>query len=100
VGRLRTVAARMATADTSAARVPDKVPDAFYRSSEWQATRARILKRDKGRCQRCGGRAGIVDHIVARRDGGTDADDNLRSLCRTCDNVLKEDHLGRRRGGG
>jgi 5-methylcytosine-specific restriction endonuclease McrA len=47
---------------------------------------------------RCGRRAIVCDHIISRRNGGSDDDSNLRSLCRTCDNRLKENHLDERRG--
>jgi 5-methylcytosine-specific restriction protein A len=52
---------------------------------DWEAIRARVLTRDRGRCtwiehnRRCPARATDVDHI--RRDGG-DGEENLRGLCR------------------
>ena len=78
----------------------DKRADPFYLSPEWKTTRVRILARDGHRCtiRGCDRPAVIVDHIVTRRSGGSDADDNLRSLCRVHDNGAKEDHLGQRRG--
>jgi 5-methylcytosine-specific restriction protein A len=57
--------------------------------SDWDKTRARILKRDRGLCIPClmGGRpapATQVDHIKPKAKGGTDADDNLQSICDDC----------------
>ena len=55
----------------------------------WSKTRRLILARDGHRCQL--GIAGIclsiateVDHIVPRAVGGSDALDNLRSVCHPC----------------
>jgi 5-methylcytosine-specific restriction endonuclease McrA len=80
-----------------------KMVDGFYKSAEWIALRKACLERDKYQCQLvlpgCMGRASIADHKVSRRNGGADNLANLRSVCRACDNRLKEDHLGRRRGG-
>jgi 5-methylcytosine-specific restriction protein A len=55
----------------------------------WRVLRARILKRDKYLCQPClkAGRvtpASAVDHIIPKAKGGTDADENLQSICRPC----------------
>lgn len=53
----------------------------------WKRTTKRILARDDHRCTwltdgtRCTARATDVDHIVNEANGGTDDDDNLRSLC-------------------
>lgn len=81
-----------------------KTVDSFYKSAEWIALRKACLERDKYQCQLvlpgCTGRAFIADHIVSRRNGGTNTLPNLRAVCRACDNRLKEDHLGRRRGSG
>lgn len=91
-------------AQKPAVRFPDKKADKFYTSPEWLRTRARILQRDGGRCTavwdgfRCESTATIVDHIKRRRDGGDESDGNLRSLCRACDNRLKEKWDGSRRG--
>lgn len=55
----------------------------------WRRIRERILKRDKGLCRSCAAiglirQATEVDHIVRKKDGGTDNDNNLQSLCSTC----------------
>lgn len=65
--------------------------------AEWEQTRKRILRRDKGLCQPClkSGRpkpARQVDHIInkaaAKQRGWTqeqiEADDNLQAICNEC----------------
>jgi 5-methylcytosine-specific restriction endonuclease McrA len=64
-------------------------------------TRPRIWERDQGRCQGpyCHAQppwslalaAAHVDHIRPLARGGSNADDNLRVLCRRC-HVLRADH--------
>ncbi|MBD2157025.1 HNH endonuclease signature motif containing protein [Leptolyngbya sp. FACHB-16] len=60
----------------------------------WQQTRKRIWRRDRGKCQGpyCEDkplgslplRHAHIDHIKELRYGGTNADSNLRTLCRFC----------------
>jgi 5-methylcytosine-specific restriction protein A len=59
---------------------------AYYKSLEWRAKRKRILKRDPFCVTGCGKLSRIVDHRIARENGGTDDDDNLQGLCTTCHN--------------
>jgi hypothetical protein len=47
----------------------------------WARLRTVALTRDHHRCVLCGARGNSVDHIVARHLGGSDALDNLRTLC-------------------
>lgn len=56
------------------------------RGSGWPALRRRIIARDGETCTVCGEwRTALeVDHIVPLKDGGTDADSNLRTLCHSC----------------
>ena len=82
----------------------EKTAEPFYATQEWKAAREACLKRAKYRCEvqlsDCQGRAFIADHIVSRRNGGAEYDQaNLRAICRSCDNKLKENHLGLRRRG-
>jgi 5-methylcytosine-specific restriction endonuclease McrA len=102
MGRLKTAPPRLAFAKQASIAMPAKVADPYYSSAEWKALRLACLKRDRFKCtvEGCGERACIADHIVSRRNGGADTLGNLRSLCRGHDNRVKEDHLGRRRGGG
>ena len=75
--------------------------DPFYRSSFWRRLRQQALARDKGICTTpgCLSVACVVDHIVPRSQGGGDTLNNLRSLCRDCDNQVKERGGKRNRGG-
>lgn len=55
----------------------------------WTQLRDRILKRDGGLCQPCLKQRRIavavaVDHVVAKADGGTDAESNLQAICEPC----------------
>lgn len=75
--------------------------------SEWDKTRARILERDKRRCQPCMREgyvtaANIVDHDVPKAEGGTDDDGNLQAICPRCHKAKTggEAARGRLRGGG
>lgn len=52
--------------------------------AEWAKTSKRILERDPI-CRICNRRRSKqVDHIIARREGGSEDDHNLRGLCRSC----------------
>jgi 5-methylcytosine-specific restriction endonuclease McrA len=72
---------------------------AFYRSPAWRLLREAVLARDGHRCQvrmfGCAGAATQVDHIVPRRQGGSDTDmSNFRSVCLPCHNRLRApEHL-------
>ena len=60
-----------------------------YCSREWYATRKRVLIRDAWQCQECSRvcsdkREAHVDHITPKAQGGTDAMENLRTLCVRC----------------
>jgi hypothetical protein len=53
----------------------------------WPSLRDAIFKRDGNRCKRCGGDGGgmlHVHHLVSKKNGGTDAPDNLVTLCPKC----------------
>jgi 5-methylcytosine-specific restriction protein A len=74
------------------ARAPDVArPNAHQRgycSAGWKAARREVLLRDAYQCQMCGacvsGRRAHVDHIVPKREGGSDEVSNLRTLCVSC----------------
>ena len=102
MARLKTLAPRLAFACQAIAEAVPKQADPYYSSSEWRALREARLALDGHRCTHpgCDARAIVVDHVVSRRNGGSDDLQCLRSLCRTHDNRFKEDHTGRRRGGG
>ena len=50
----------------------------------WRSIRSRILRRDQFICQYCNQEATTVDHVVPRRLGGNDSDENLVASCRRC----------------
>lgn len=66
--------------------------DSLVGTTYWSKTvRPRILRRDRYTCQVCHvlyGPARLdwldVDHIVERRDGGTDDPRNLQAICKPC----------------
>ncbi|MBI6550225.1 HNH endonuclease [Xenorhabdus lircayensis] len=64
--------------------------------SKWDKIRQRILKRDRHLCQQCLShervtQATMVDHIIPKAHGGTDADSNLSAICYGC-HKLKTAH--------
>lgn len=93
MGRIARLGTGIARLDQRTAAAPPKTADPFYLSAEWNAARAKALQRAGFRCEqvvegvRCPrGRKTrdrlIVDHIVERRDGGADLDqNNLQCLC-------------------
>lgn len=74
----------------------------------WMHARLRehVWRRDGYRCQACGALASstgdidgtsnvlCVDHVISRRNGGSNHPDNLQSLCRAC-NATKTAQLDR-----
>jgi 5-methylcytosine-specific restriction endonuclease McrA len=79
--------------------MPD--PDAYLRTAPWQRIREQKLKINP-MCETpgCRQRGVVVDHIRSRRDGGSNAMSNLRTLCLSCDAQIKEFPGGKRRNGG
>ncbi|MGI4856745.1 MAG: HNH endonuclease [Janthinobacterium lividum] len=68
----------------------------------WIRIRARVLARDNGLCLPClrAGRiapARHVDHIRNKREGGTDDESNLQSICIDCHKAKTARESGRRR---
>jgi hypothetical protein len=53
---------------------------------EWETRREEILERDGHTCRRCFRDKGHlqVHHIVPKSEGGSEADENLITLCRPC----------------
>ena len=49
----------------------------------WQQLRKQVLQEEPA-CRLCGALSSEVDHIIPKRDGGTDARSNLRGLCTRC----------------
>jgi 5-methylcytosine-specific restriction endonuclease McrA len=81
--------------------VPRHREQAHYQTADWRAKRERILVRDAFVCRACGrvvsGHEANVDHIVPLEDGGSDRDDNLQTLCRSCHGT--KTHAEQRRRG-
>lgn len=50
----------------------------------WRRVRVAILVRDLYTCRYCGAYAATVDHVLRRRDGGTDDPANLVAACWDC----------------
>jgi 5-methylcytosine-specific restriction enzyme A len=76
--------------------------DPFYRSPRWRSLREQRLRIDNQTCtvRGCGEPASVVDHVIARRNGGADLLHNLRSLCARHDKQVKELPNGKRRNNG
>jgi 5-methylcytosine-specific restriction endonuclease McrA len=55
---------------------------------QWRSIRSRILRRDQFICFYCSQEATTVDHVIPRRLGGLDSDDNLVASCKKC-NLVK-----------
>ena len=56
--------------------------------ARWRHIRAEVLARDPW-CSKCRERpAEEVHHVVALRDGGTNAPENLAALCKSCHSGL------------
>lgn len=76
------------------------MPDTTNRS--WEAVREEVRNRDDSECRFCGitddehreehGKGLDVHHVIPRKDGGTDAPQNLATLCRSCHNTLEQLH--------
>jgi len=102
MGMVKMIKPTLKTSDRTIAAIRPKQVDPYYQSSEWIKLREQVLIRDGYRCTARGCRAWakVVDHIVSRRNGGSDELGNLRSLCRMHDNRIKEDASGARRSDG
>ena len=65
-------------------RDPDE--SKYYKSKAWKQLRAAQLFTAPN-CKICGQSATVADHIRPRKSGGTDALDNLQSLCNSCASI-------------
>lgn len=65
--------------------VPTKKSDA-ERARKVLSTKVRlaVYKRDGFKCVRCGCSDLTIDHIIPIAKGGTNEDNNLQTLCRSC----------------
>ena len=56
---------------------------------KWRRLRAFVLRRDGGKCQRCGGKVKLeCHHVIPRTAGGLDVPSNCRILCVACHDAL------------
>lgn len=78
-----------------------KAVDPFYRSKGWRVARAQRLRLDRHTCTApgCTSKAVVVDHHNPARPRSLEMAD-LRSLCRSHDNQIKEGRAGERKRGG
>ncbi|TDB90920.1 HNH endonuclease [Actinomadura sp. KC216] len=51
------------------------------RPGNWESLRRDVLRRDKGRCVKCGRPGNIVDHINPVAEKGRWSKNNLQTLC-------------------
>jgi len=66
-------------------------PSHYYSNTHWFNIRKQVLKRDRNTCHSCKGSFKTkdlqVNHIKFRQLGGSDALENLETLCRVCHGV-------------
>jgi 5-methylcytosine-specific restriction endonuclease McrA len=66
-------------------RLRQKRPRIALKSDEYDQLRTRVFARDGWKCQCCGSSINLhVHHLIYRSQLGTDALDNLITLCATC----------------
>ena len=66
-------------------RLRQKRPRLILERDEYDKLRDRVLNRDGWRCQCCGSRKDLhVHHLVRRSELGSDALENLITLCAGC----------------
>lgn len=51
---------------------------------EWERMRRRVIRRAKGRCERCGAPGSEANHKIPRSAGGPTTMGNLEWLCEDC----------------
>ncbi|NMJ41832.1 HNH endonuclease [Roseomonas sp. JC162] len=62
----------------------------FYGTAEWKALRAACLRAHPiCATSGCGARSVVADHVIPRRQGGTDSLDNLVGRCLACHNARR-----------
>ena len=61
----------------------------------WENLKKQVWRRDKGQCRNCGSSYALeVDHILPKAKGGGDTLNNLRLLCRSCNQRSAIKHFG------
>lgn len=97
--------ARLKASGKLPARAPKVLPQMHTYGRRWGKLRRMQLRREP-LCAACKARGRIVEakvvhHVVAVRDGGEDALENLQSLCLSCHNrKTRREVLAREKGNG
>lgn len=95
-------AVRTSTASKAGTRyATTNARDALYNSAHWKRRRAFILLRDRFCCICRKARSTVVDHKIAREQGGDESDENLQGLCTACHSRKTIEHdrgFGRQQG--
>ena len=100
---LKTIKPRLASVDTNRVKVLDTKAGvtAMPGGRAWQATRQRVALAHGYRCI-CGAvwRSHIdqIDHETPREQGGSNADSNLRPMCKACHDAKSADEARVRAG--
>lgn len=64
------------------------------------ALKSKMFLRAHPDCERCGEKAVLAHHIIRKRDGGSDDDDNLEALCNACHEAEHVNERWGKRGSG
>ena len=82
--------------DTHRVMNPEVYGKGYQRGPLWRANlRGAVLARDGGRCVYCGAGEDLeIDHVVAKKHGGSDRIRNRVAACRTCNRAKDEAPLG------
>lgn len=71
-------------------RVYSKDEDLHPLPKNWDVLREAILIRDRHKCRVCHRKDFLsVHHKIPREDGGSDAPENLETLCDACHNLME-----------
>lgn len=66
-----------------------------HRIKTSSAIRRQVWQRDKSSCTQCGSKYALqIDHIIPKAFGGSDTAENLRLLCRSCNQRAAIEKLG------
>lgn len=64
------------------------------RPGNYDGLRSKVIRRDRGRCVKCGAKGTEVDHIRNVADGGRWVLENLQLLCEDCHQIkIQEEAL-------
>lgn len=67
----------------------DRKKAALNRSANYK--KGRLIEERGGRCQQCGANAPLIaHHVIALAQGGTNDDENLMLVCKSCHDALHQ----------